>query len=77
MVEVDGENALRLDVTGIAHLFGGERGLVADVRKRFATLGLSIRIAIAPTAAAAWALAHYGKASATICATDVGAQLAD
>jgi protein ImuB len=47
------------------------------VRKRFATLGLSIRIAIAPTAAAAWALAHYGKASATICAKDVGAKLAD
>lgn len=77
LVEVDGQDGLRLDVTGVAHLFGGERGLVADVRKRFAALGLSVRMAIGPTAAAAWALAHYGKASATICAKDTGAKLAD
>ena len=57
MVEVDGDG-LRLDVTGVAHLFGGERGLVRDVRRRFAQIGLSTQIAIAPTAAAAWALAH-------------------
>ena len=59
LVEVDGSDGLRLDVSGIAHLFGGERGLVKDVRGRFAALGLSSRIAIAPTAAAAWALARY------------------
>ena len=58
LVEVDGDG-LRLDVTGVAHLFGGERGLVRDVRRRFAQIGLSTQIAIAPTAAAAWALAHY------------------
>src|SRR5437879_5007191 len=57
LVEVDGDG-LRLDVTGVAHLFGGERGLVDDVRVRFAKLGLTTRTAIAPTAAAAWALAH-------------------
>src|SRR4051812_46640294 len=58
LVEVDGDG-LRLDITGVAHLFGGERGLVRDVRRRFAALGLTVRIAIAPTAAAAWALARY------------------
>ena len=58
LVEVDGDG-LRLDVSGVAHLFGGEDGLVEDVRRRFATLGLTARIAIAPTAAAAWALAHF------------------
>jgi protein ImuB len=58
LVEVDGDG-LRLDVTGVAHLFGGERGLVRDVRRRFAQIGFSTQIAIAPTAAAAWALAHY------------------
>ena len=57
LVEVDGDG-LRLDVTGVAHLFGGERGLVRDVRRRFAQIGFSTQIAIAPTAAAAWALAH-------------------
>ena len=56
-------DALRLDVTGVAHLFGGERKLVADVQARFAGLGLTARVAIAPTAAAAWALAHYGHSA--------------
>ena len=32
LVEVDGADGLRLDVTGVAHLFGGEDGLVRDVR---------------------------------------------
>ena len=77
LVEVDGTNALRLDVTGVAHLFGGERGLVADVQARFAAAGLSTRVAMAPTAAAAWALAHYGSAAAVICGQDTGAKLAD
>ena len=77
LVEVDGENALRLDVTGVAHLFGGERKLVADVQTRFALAGVTTRVAMAPTAAAAWALAHYGNAAAVICGKDTGAKLAD
>jgi len=60
LVEVDGVDALRLDVCGVAHLFGGEDGLVEDVRRRFAALGLTVRVAIAPSAAAAWALARFG-----------------
>jgi len=59
LVEVDGPDCLRLDVTGVAHLFGGEAELVADLQRRFAALGLTARIAIAPTAAAAWALGRY------------------
>jgi protein ImuB len=58
LVEVDGDG-LRLDVTGVAHLFGGEEGLVRDIGQRFVTLGFSTRIAIAPTAAAAWALSRF------------------
>jgi protein ImuB len=77
LVEVDGANALRLDVTGVPHLFGGEGGLLADVQMRFAVAGLSTRVAMAPTAAAAWALAHYGNAAAVICGKDTGARLAD
>ena len=41
-VEVDGADSLRLDVTGVAHLFGGEQGLIADARQRFAAMGLSL-----------------------------------
>jgi protein ImuB len=58
LVEVDGDG-LRLDVSGVAHLFGGERGLAKDAQRRFERIGLTARIAIAPTAAAAWALARY------------------
>ncbi len=71
LVEVDSADGpstelgtgLRLDIDGVAHLFGGERGLVADVRKRFAALGLTVRVAVAPTAGAAWALARYQSLS--------------
>ena len=59
LVEVDGDG-LRLDVTGVAHLCGGEESLVRDIRRRFARIGLTARVAIAPTAAAAWALSHFG-----------------
>ena len=58
LVEIDGDG-LKLDVSGVAHLFGGEAGLVTDMERRFAGLGLTSRIAIAPTAAAAWALARF------------------
>ena len=58
LVEVDGDG-LKLDVSGVAHLFGGEDALVRDVERRFAAIGLTVRVAIAPTGAAAWALAHY------------------
>lgn len=59
LVEVDGPDSLRLDVTGVAHLFGGEAALTQDVSDRFAMIGLTARVAIAPTAAAAWALARF------------------
>ena len=60
LVEVDGSDRLRLDVTGVAHLFGGEPALAEDVRQRFASAGLTARVAIAPTAAAAWAFSRFG-----------------
>ena len=67
LVEVDAPDGLRLDVTGVAHLFGGEQALAEDVRKRFAATGLTARVAIAPTAAAARALAHHAPC---LCAAD-------
>jgi protein ImuB len=68
LVEVDGPDGLRLDVSGVAHLFGGEEGLLRDIRKRFAELGLTTRAAIAPTGAAAWALSHFGQRRDSILA---------
>ena len=58
-VEVDGADGLRLDASGVAHLFGSEAGLTRDIETRFAMLGLTARVAVAATAGAAWGLARY------------------
>ena len=71
LVEVDGDG-LKLDVTGVAHLFGGERRLARDIHRCLAQIGLTARIAIAPTAAAAWALAHYAPC---VCEADAETRL--
>jgi protein ImuB len=72
LVEVDGSDGLRLDVSGVAHLFGGEPGLMRDVQRCFARAGLMARVAIAPTAAAAWALVHHDPC---ICRDDLQEKL--
>lgn len=66
---MDPPDGLLVDVTGAAHLFGGEARLLADVAAGFAARGLTVRAALAPTAGASWALAHYGR-SAMILAPD-------
>lgn len=72
----DGADGLLLDITGAAHLFGGEAALLRDICRRFAMQGLTARVATAPNAGAAQALARYA-ANGTICTeTDVGAHLA-
>lgn len=51
--------ALMLDLTGCAHLFGGEAALLAQVEEDCSRLGLSVRAGVADTAGAAWALARF------------------
>ena len=50
---------LMLDITGSAHLLGGERALAKDVARRFGRAGYATRIAIADTVGAAYALARF------------------
>ncbi len=57
----EGVDGLVLDVTGSAHLWGGEAEMLADMRAGAARAGLTIRLGIAETRGAAWAFAHYGK----------------
>jgi protein ImuB len=52
--------ALWLDLTGCAHLFGGEAALREDLLARLRRQGLSVAAAIADAPGAAWALARYG-----------------
>ena len=48
-----------LDITGCAHLFGGEAGLLEDLIGRLKSLGFEARAAAADTPGAAWAVAHF------------------
>ena len=52
---------LVLDITGVAHLFGGEAAMLRMVLGRLRTLDYSVSGAIAPTIGAAWALTHFGS----------------
>ena len=63
---LDAPDGLIIDVTGVPHLFGGETAMMADAGKRFAARGLSVRLGIAPTAGAAWAIAHHGADHGTL-----------
>ena len=58
-VAVDGADGLVLDITGVAHLWGGEAAMVADLVRRLGDNGLTARAAVAGNAAAAWALARF------------------
>ena len=51
--------ALVIDLTGCAHLFGGEAGLMRTVVQDCADLDLTVRAGIGDTVGAAWALARY------------------
>lgn len=52
-------DGITMDVTGSAHLFGGEAGLVAQVEDEFASIGMTIRLALAATPEGAQALARH------------------
>ncbi len=54
-------SGLWLDITGCAHLWGGEAGLTQDLLGRLEARGMPARAAIAPTFGAAYALARHAE----------------
>ncbi len=56
----DGADGVVLDITGCAHLFGGEAALAEDLVGRLARRGVAARAAVADGPGAAWAMARYG-----------------
>jgi protein ImuB len=60
----DGADGIRLDITGCAHLFGGEAAMLNDLIRRLRAFGLIARGAVADTPAAAWGWARYRPKSA-------------
>jgi protein ImuB len=74
---VDPPGGLLVDASAVAHLFGGEARLLADAQASLAAQGLTARLAIAPTAGAAWALTHHGPGQAILApGDDIAARLA-
>lgn len=58
---VDLPDGLLLDVTGCAHLWGGDAPYLADIVRRLNIRGYDVRAAMADTPGAAWAVARFGK----------------
>ncbi len=57
-----GEAAIAIDITGCAHLFGGEARMIEDIASKLARFGLTARVATSDRLAGAWAWARYGEA---------------
>ncbi len=58
---VDLPDGLVLDISGCAHLWGGEESYLKEIARRISKLGYHNRIAIADTIGTVWALSRYGK----------------
>ena len=61
-----GGGGLWLDISGCAHLFGGERALLDDLVGRLAAFGFAAAAAVADTAGAAWAMARFTEETAVV-----------
>ncbi|MCR5870809.1 DNA polymerase Y family protein [Sphingomonas sp. J344] len=68
-VAIEGSDTLLIDLTGVAHLHGGEARMAARIIRLLARRGHAGRIAIADTPGAAWALAHYARHDAVLICT--------
>jgi protein ImuB len=62
---LDAPDGLLLDISGAAHLFGGETAMLATVTARIAAHGFAVQGAIAGTTLAAHALARYAPGTVT------------
>jgi protein ImuB len=61
LIAVDLPDGLILDISGCAHLWGGERGYLKEIILRLKSKGYDVRGAIADTVGTAWAIARFGK----------------
>ncbi|RST32046.1 DNA polymerase Y family protein [Sphingomonas ginkgonis] len=64
IVAVSDPDGILVDLSGVAHLHGGEARFAARLVRLLARHGITARLAIADTAGAAWALARMGPAAA-------------
>jgi protein ImuB len=72
LLAIDAPDGLLLDITGCAHLYGGEDALAADLAARLEQDGFACSIAIAGTIGAAWAASHFGEPARYPCGEERG-----
>jgi len=61
IVAIDPPDGLILDVTGCAHLWGGEESYLLNIFSRLNNFGYQVRASMADTIGMAWAVAHFGS----------------
>jgi protein ImuB len=72
--EENGADGFFLDITGAAHLFGGEETMLTDLQERLDHFGLPAKLAIADTPGAAWALSRFHPARVSIVPSGMEAE---
>ena len=65
-VSIDSGDGLILDVSGCAHLFGGEENYLTTIIQRMKTFGYDVRSAMADTIGTALAVCRFGKSGSII-----------
>ncbi|HCP00517.1 MAG TPA: hypothetical protein DIT35_03410 [Rhodospirillaceae bacterium] len=60
-LEPGGAAGIWLDISGCAHLFGGEAAVLDNIIDRLAAIGYTTRAGLTDTAGASWAAARFGQ----------------
>jgi protein ImuB len=68
VVAMDAPDGLMLDSSGCAHLWGGERAYVEDIRSKLRSFGYDVHVVMADTIGAAWGMSRFGG-SAVVAAS--------
>jgi protein ImuB len=68
-------DSILIDATGCTHLWGGESAYLEDIAVSLKAFGYSVKLAIAGSIGAAWALAHYAASPAIVAPGEEAAAL--
>lgn len=60
MIDEFSMDGLFMDVSGCTHLWGGERNYLKEIISKLKSKGYTVRVAIADTIGAAWAISRFG-----------------
>ncbi|HZY35470.1 MAG TPA: DNA polymerase Y family protein [Mucilaginibacter sp.] len=63
---IDLPDGLIFEISGCAHLWGGEEPYLKEIVARFNSKGYDVRAAMADTIGAAWAIARFGQGAAIV-----------